>query len=161
MVSDVYPDSVVANNRQWAHALWKDDSDTMNVWGLNEFCDDIQSKESLSGLVLSEPTPTKEEEPRSSEQIKLEWYNRFLLFVSKENELLLKDYALLPNMNGVFLKKDTEGFKQAEGITDEVLSILASLGEDMKPCAVCVLIATSGNSIQSVFQPRLITWLRP
>ena len=52
LISEVYPERVVANNREWAHALWKDDSDVLNVWGLDEFCEDIQSKEKLSGIVL-------------------------------------------------------------------------------------------------------------
>ena len=133
LISDVYPEKVVIDNRQWAHALWKDDSDALSVWGLNDFCEDIQSKEKLSGIVLSEPAQNEHGEPCSSEQLALGWYNRFLKFVSEENELLMKDYALLPNMNGVFLKKDTDGFKQAEGITEKVLSVLLSLGEDMKP----------------------------
>ena len=46
---------------------------------------------------------------------KFEWYNKFLAFVLSQDELLLKKYALLPNMNGTFLKKDKEGFKQGEG----------------------------------------------
>lgn len=133
LISEVYPERVADNNREWAHALWKDDSDVLKVWGLDEFCEDIQSKERLDGVCLLEQTLNEEGNLPSREQLKLDWYNRFLKFVTEENELLMKDYALLPNMNGVFLKKDTEGFKQAEGITEVVLSVLKSLGEDMKP----------------------------
>ena len=136
LVSDVYPNKVVADNKQWAHSLWKEESGTLKLWGLEEFCEDIQAKEKLSGIELSVPTSKENSEPCTSEQIiqdRLSWYNRFLKFVSDENELLMKEYALLPNMNGDFLKKDTDGFKQAEGITDKVLTVLASLGEDVKP----------------------------
>ena len=94
LISEVYPERVIANNREWAHALWKDDSDVLNVWGLDEFCEDIQTKEKLSGIVLSEPTLNEEDDSCSPEQFRLDWYNRFLQFISEENELLLKESLL-------------------------------------------------------------------
>ena len=45
-------------------------------------------------------------------------------------------------MNGVFLKKDTEGFKQGEGVTSVVLDVLAKLDGDMKPLLLHESITT-------------------
>ena len=61
------------------------------------------------------------------------WYNDFLQHVSKYNELFLKEHALLPNMNGDLLKKDTEDFKQGEHINSFVIDLLGKLGKDVKP----------------------------
>ena len=133
LISEIYAEELVSENRQWAHALWKDESSTLKVWALDDFCADIESKATLSDVVLSKVASDRNEDSNSLDAQKLEWYNRFLKFVAQENELLLKEHALIPNMNGLFLKKDAEGFKQAEGISDVVLSMLASMGEDMKP----------------------------
>ena len=45
-------------------------------------------------------------------------------------------------MNGTFLKKDKEGFKQGEGVTSIVLDVLAKLDGDMKPLLLHESITT-------------------
>lgn len=119
LLVSLYPEKLVSDNSKWSNMLWKDDS--IKLWGTENVCKEIESKGSLDALNMNSGNDT------------LRWYNKFLAFVLSRNELLLKDYALLPNMNGVFLKKDTEDFKQGDGVTSVVLDVLANLGSDMRP----------------------------
>ena len=138
LISEIYPNQLVIDNKDWAHSLWKEENSTIKVWGAKEFCADIEAKLSIFGLSLYDSVDDESEGVH--ELRKFEWYNRFLKYVTEVNELLLKEHALLPNMNGIFLKKDTEGFKQAEGISETILSMLSSLGKDMKPLLLHSLI---------------------
>lgn len=128
LLTSLYPKKLVADNSKWAHILWKDDE--IKLWTTDDVCADIEAKGSMDALnVISVPD-------------KFMWYNKFLAFVLSYNELLFKNHALLPNMNGTFLKKDTENFKQGEGVTNVVLEVLAKLGGDMKPLLLHESITT-------------------
>ena len=119
LLTSLYPENLVTDNSKWAHSLWKDDE--IKLWTTDDICADIAARNSIDSLY------------EISDNDKFAWYNKFLAFVLSQDELLLKKYALLPNMNGMFLKKDKEGFKQGEGVTSIVLEILEKLGGNMKP----------------------------
>lgn len=128
LLTSLYPEKLVADNSKWAHILWKDDE--MKLWATDDVCADIETKSSMDSLDVV------------SGSDKFAWYNKFLAFVLSLDELLFKKHALLPNMNGMFLKKDTEGFKQGEGVTSVVLDVLAKLGGDMRPLLLHESITT-------------------
>ena len=119
LLTSLYPEKLVADNSKWAHLLWKDDE--MKLWTTDDLCVDIEAKGTMDFFDII------------SDCDKFAWYNKFLSFVAAQDEILFKKHALLPNMNGTFLKKDTEGFKQGEGVTSVVLDVLAKLDGDMKP----------------------------
>ena len=128
LLTSLYPEKLVADNSKWAHILWKDDE--IRLWTTDDVCADIEARSSMDSLDVV------------SDSDKFVWYNKFLAFVLSQDELLLKKYALLPNMNGTFLKKDKEGFKQGEGVTSIVLDVLAKLDGDMKPLLLHESITT-------------------
>lgn len=115
----VYEDKLVEGNSCWAHNLWKEDD--IKIWDLEDFSIDIESKKQLDNINIV----TGED--------KLVWYNKFIAFVKRTNELLLKECALLPNRYGYFLSAGEEGFKQGENVSEVVLDLLSNLGEDMRP----------------------------
>ena len=119
LLTSLYPEKLVADNNKWAHMLWKDDD--MKLWTTEDICADIEAKGSMDSLDVV------------SGNDKFAWYNSFLAFVLSQNELLFKEHALLPNMNGEFLKRDVEDFKQGEGVTNVILDVLEKLGGDMRP----------------------------
>lgn len=128
LLTSLYPKKLVADNNKWAHMLWKDND--IRLWATEDICADIETKGSVDSLDV---IPDND---------KFAWYNRFLAFVSLQNELLFKEHALLPNMNGEFLKRDAEGFKQGEGVTNVVLDVLGKLGGDMRPLLLHESITT-------------------
>lgn len=128
LLTSLYPEKLVIDNNKWAHMLWKDED--IKLWSTEDVCADIEAKGSMDSLDVVYGIDT------------FTWYNKFLAFVSSHNELLFKEYALLPNMNGKFLKKDTDGFKQGEGVTNVVLDVLAKLGGDMRPLLLHESITT-------------------
>lgn len=128
LLTSLYPEKLVADNSKWAHILWKDDK--IRLWTTDDVCADIEARSSMDSL------------DDVSDNDKFVWYNNFLAFVLSQDELLLKKYALLPNMNGTFLKKDKEGFKQGEGVTSVVLDVLAKLDGDMRPLLLHESITT-------------------
>ena len=128
LLTSLYPEKLVADNSKWAHILWKDDK--IRLWTTDDVCADMEARSSMDSL------------DDVSDSDKFVWYNKFLAFVLSQDELLLKKYALLPNMNGTFLKKDKEGFKQGEGVTSIVLDVLAKLGGDMRPLLLHESITT-------------------
>lgn len=128
LLISLYHEKLVADNSKWAHILWKDDE--MKLWTTDDVCTEIEAQGSMDSLDI---VPDRD---------KFAWYNNFLTFVLSQDELLFKKHALLPNMNGTFLKKDTEDFKQGEGVTSIVLDILAKLGGDMRPLLLHESITT-------------------
>ena len=117
LLQSVCPSKLVKDNHQWADYLWKEG---LSVWNTETLCCEVEQKANWNSLNLV--------------NIDLSvWYNDFLQHVSKYNELFLKEHALLPNMNGDLLKKDTEDFKQGEHINSFVIDLLGKLGKDVKP----------------------------
>ncbi len=118
LIGSLYPTKLVKDNSQWAEYIWKDG---IEVWKTDDLCSDIENKENWSKITVAE-----------GEEL-TKWYNRFLEHVISYDERLLKDYALLPNMNGMLKKKDAKEFKQGEHVTDFIIDILNKLGKDVKP----------------------------
>lgn len=117
LIKSLYPSKLVSENHEWASRLWKQD---LSLWDTEDLCSDIESKGNWTNITLDgETLPV--------------WYNRFLEHIAAYNELLLKEHALLPNMNGDFLKKDSEDFKQGVNTTPFVIGLLLELGKDIKP----------------------------
>ena len=114
LLTSLYPDKLVNENHEWSLQLWRSD---LNLWSINELCADIESKENWSAI------------PIVSENL-ANWYNQFLKYISDYDIRLLSEYALLPNMNGDLLKKETEGFQQGQNVSPFIISLLQSLGED-------------------------------
>lgn len=117
LLSTLYPDKLIKGNHEWAQYVWKDGLDT---WNTEDLCKNIEEKKNWGNILLEGITLT-------------DWYNKFLAYVLTYDERFLKDYALLPNMNGDFLKKDAENFKQGENITPFIINLLSKLGKDVKP----------------------------
>ena len=117
LLTELYPSRLVIDNHEWASILWKSG---LNLWDTNDFCEDIEKKSNWGSISLA------------SKSIKV-WYNELLQYVQDYDERLLKDHALLPNMNGELLKKDQENFKQGENVSFFVIGLLSSLGKDVKP----------------------------
>lgn len=119
LIEGVYPDELVKENARWSNILWKDDN--IRIWDAAEFCSDIENKENLQSLEII------------NGEEKLDWYNSFLSYIKAQNELLLKEHALIPNMMGDFLKVNEDNFKQGENLSETILHLLSELGEDMRP----------------------------
>lgn len=117
LLASLYPDKLVAENHEWSLQLWRSD---INLWATEELCTDIENKQNWSNLVLVTETLTS-------------WYNKFLKYISEFDIRLLSEHALLPNLNGRLLKKDTDGFQQGQNISDFVIELLYKLGKDVKP----------------------------
>ena len=117
LLSPLYPDKLARENQEWAQYAWKGEAD---IWGTEELCEDIEGKKNWENI--------------SVEGIELStWYNQFLQYIVRFNELLLKEHALLPNMNGNLLKRDAKDFRQGENATPFIIELLEQLGKDVKP----------------------------
>lgn len=117
LLSHIYPNKLIKNNHEWAHNVWKEE---LEIWNTDELCAHIEGKGNWDSI--------------QPENISLaEWYNKFLSYVYSYDERLLKEHALLPNMNGVLNKKDADNFKQGEKLTSFIIELLLKLGKDVKP----------------------------
>ena len=117
LLQSLYPSKLVKDNHEWSTILWKDG---LAVWNTEMLCGEIEKVANWNKLNLVNTDLSV-------------WYNDFLKYVSEYNELFLKEHALLPNMNGDLLKKDTEEFKQGEHINSFIIELLGKLGKDVKP----------------------------
>lgn len=117
LLKSVYPSKLISNNHEWSNYLWKEG---LSIWNTESLCSEIEQKTNWTNISLTGINLTV-------------WYNEFLGHVLKYNELFLKEYALLPNMNGELLKRDQENFKQGEHVNSFVINLLKSLGKDVKP----------------------------
>lgn len=116
LVSATNYGQLAIENHKWSSLLWKEG---INLWGLEDFCSVIEQTANWSRMSIERT-------------ILNDWYNKFLTHVKTTDENLLKNHALLPDCNGVFKKKDAEGFKQGENISDFIITLLAGFGQDMK-----------------------------
>lgn len=117
LLSALYPSKLVADNHDWACQIWKSGID---LWNTEDVCSDVENKTNWSNIELTGETLSV-------------WYNDFLKHVLSYDERLLKEHSLLPNMNGVLLKKDSADFKQGEHVTTFIINLLSNLGKDVKP----------------------------
>lgn len=117
ILSILYPTKLVAENHEWANQIWKSG---INLWNTDDVCSDVENKINWSNIILTGKTLA-------------EWYNEFLKYVVSYDERLLKEHALLPDMNGLLRKKDTIDFKQGEHVTPFIIDLLYKLGKDVKP----------------------------
>ena len=116
LVTSTHGKQLAADNHAWSSMLWKEG---LELWGLKEFCSEIQEAGNWGNIPMEGSTLT-------------EWYNKFLTHVKTIDENLLKEYALIPDCNGDLKKKNAEGFKQGENISDFIIGLLAGFGQDMK-----------------------------
>lgn len=117
LLESLYPNKIVAENHEWSLLLWKNG---LNLWSTEDLCIDVESKENWLNINLINDTL-------------INWYNKFLKFISTYDVRYLTEYALLPNMNGKLLKKDTDGFQQGQNISTFIINLLYKLGKDVKP----------------------------
>lgn len=117
LLASLYPSKIVSDNHEWSIQLWKSG---LNLWATKDLCADIESKENWSCIKLVNTTLPI-------------WYNQFLQYVSNYDVRYLTEYALLPNMNGYLLKKNTENFQQGQNVSTFVIDLLNKLGKDVKP----------------------------
>lgn len=118
LIENLYPNKLIKENHEWASILWKDG---INLWSTEELCKDVEAKKNWNSLTLVGDVTLSS------------WYNAFLKHVNSYDELLLKKYTLLPNLNGDLKKKDAEDFKQGEKLSEFVISLLQKMGKDIKP----------------------------
>lgn len=118
LITSLYPTKLVAENHEWAKVLWKDG---LRVWTTEDLCEDIESKRDWNCIEITDGVSLSV------------WYNEFLMYVSKYDIRLLTDKALLPNMNGMLLKRNAENFRQGQNVSAFVVKLLAELGKDVKP----------------------------
>jgi hypothetical protein len=95
----------------WAKLAWDD----CGLFGIEDLCKYVADKGNADKL------PS------------YDWLNKFLQFVKKTNESLLKKYALVPNSNGDFVSLETGDFVESAGLTEFMLDTLYAFGVDMKP----------------------------
>lgn len=117
LLTSLYPSKIVSDNHEWSILLWKSG---LNLWATKDLCADIESKENWSCIKLVNTTLPI-------------WYNQFLQYVSNYDVRYLTEHALLPNMNGYLLKKNTENFQQGQNVSTFVIDLLNKLGKDVKP----------------------------
>ena len=117
LLSYLYSGKLVKGNHDWAQYVWKEG---LNTWNTEDLCKNIEEKKNWNQIVLEGITLN-------------DWYNKFLKHVFAYDERYLKEHALLPNMNGEFMKKDAVNFKQGEKITAFIIELLSKLGKDVKP----------------------------
>lgn len=117
IMQSLYPSFLVKNNHEWAKYIW---NEGLSVWNTNTLCAVVATIANWNKLVLFNNSLPN-------------WYNEFLEHILGYNELLLKEYALLPNMNGDLLKRGTDDFKQGEHVNSFVIELLGKLGKDVKP----------------------------
>lgn len=117
LLTNLYPDKLIKDNHEWSQYVWKEGLDT---WNTEDLCKNIEKKNNWNNITLEGVTIT-------------DWYNKFLTHVQTYDERYLKEYALLPNMNGELKKKDAENFQQGQNVSDFVIDLLNKLGKNVKP----------------------------
>ena len=117
LLASLYPSKIVSDNHEWSMLLWKSG---LNLWTTKDLCADIEGKENWNNI-----NPDNTDLPV--------WYNKFLQYVSIYDVRYLTEHALLPNMNGDLLKKDTENFQQGQNVSTFVINLLNKLGKDVRP----------------------------
>lgn len=100
---------------KWSMLAWKE----CGLFRVADLCKFVEEKGSVDNLEISDN--------------KFDWLNKFLSFISEVDEGMLKEYKLIPNMNGDFVSLDNESFAEGVEITDYMISILNDLGEDLRP----------------------------
>lgn len=120
LLASLYPDKLAEENHAWAQYAWKDGAD---IWKTEDLCKDIEKRRNWQSI------PVTLQDGQSLPG----WYNQFLHHIVQYNELLLKEHALLPNMNGDLLKRGPNDFKQGENVTPFIIKLLDKLGKDVKP----------------------------
>lgn len=116
LLQSLCPSKLVKDNHEWSVYLWKDG---LSIWNTETLCSEIEKATNWNNLSLVNTNLSV-------------WYNDFLKYILTYNELFLKEYAILPNMNGDLLKKDTKDFRQGEHINSFVIELLGKLGKDVR-----------------------------
>lgn len=118
LLTSLYPDKLIKDNLEWSQFVWEEGLD---IWNTKDLCKNIEEKNNWNNITLEEGVAVTD------------WYNKFLTHVKTYDERYLKNYALLPNMNGELKKIDAENFKQGEKVSAFIIDLLVKLGKDVKP----------------------------
>lgn len=118
LLTSLYPDKLIKDNLEWSQFVWEEGLD---IWNTKDLCKNIEEKNNWNNITLEEGVAVTD------------WYNKFLTHVQTYDERYLKNYALLPNMNGELKKIDAENFKQGEKVSAFIIDLLVKLGKDVKP----------------------------
>lgn len=118
LLTSLYPDKLIKDNLEWSQFVWEEGLD---IWNTKDLCKNIEEKNNWNNITLEEGVAVTD------------WYNKFLTHVLTYDERYLKNYALLPNMNGELKKIDAENFKQGEKVSAFIIDLLVKLGKDVKP----------------------------
>lgn len=118
LLTSLYPDKLIKDNLEWSQFVWEEGLD---IWNTKDLCNNIEEKNNWNNITLEEGVAVTD------------WYNKFLTHVQTYDERYLKNYALLPNMNGELKKIDAENFKQGEKVSAFIIDLLVKLGKDVKP----------------------------
>lgn len=118
LLTSLYPDKLIKDNLEWSQFVWEEGLD---IWNTKDLCKNIEEKNNWNNITLEEGVAVTD------------WYNKFLMHVQTYDERYLKNYALLPNMNGELKKIDAENFKQGEKVSAFIIDLLVKLGKDVKP----------------------------
>ena len=118
LLTSLYPDKLIKDNLEWSQFVWEEGLD---IWNTEDLCKNIEEKNNWNNITLEEGVAVTD------------WYNKFLTHVQTYDERYLKEYALLPNMNGELKKIDAENFKQGEKVSAFIIDLLVKLGKDVKP----------------------------
>lgn len=118
LLTSLYPDKLIKDNLEWSQFVWEEGLD---IWNTKDLCNNIEEKNNWNNITLEEGVAVTD------------WYNKFLTHVQTYDERYLKNYALLPNMNGELKKIDAENFKQGENVSAFIIDLLVKLGKDVKP----------------------------
>ena len=116
LIQSLFPSFLVKNNHEWTDYLW---NEGLPIWNTKALCTFVETIANWNKLKLFNISLNK-------------WYNEFLGHIMKYDELLIKEHALLPNMNGDLLRRDMENFKQGEHVNTFVIELLEKLGKDVK-----------------------------
>lgn len=118
LLTSLYPDKLIKDNLEWSQFVREEGLD---IWNTKDLCKNIEEKNNWNNITLEEGVAVTD------------WYNKFLTHVLTYDERYLKNYALLPNMNGELKKIDAENFKQGEKVSAFIIDLLVKLGKDVKP----------------------------
>ena len=127
---------------KWINALGpKEERNTWSTnveYSLDNFLKDLESVKNINNLSLTTGVDA------------LEWLNNIYVFlVENNNSQEFRNYAIIPNIYGDFVKLSDDLFFEEEGkvIPDEFIEILNSLGKDWKQNIVRRGILVSGIQV--------------
>jgi membrane-bound inhibitor of C-type lysozyme len=116
--TEIFPETIPLQKyaANWASLAWKE----CGLFKIKDLCRYVENKKNINELSIHSTTPH-------------DWMNKFLLFIKKTNEVLFKEYKLIPNRNGDFVSLENEKIAEGQELTDYMIDCLRKLGNDLKP----------------------------